>query len=88
MADSALKFAVPRAKPTDPVIEEAVAFLRKVESFGTVSFAARRLHLSRDAFLARLASIEAKVGARLMSADGPLLLTRRGRRLLGKSAEP
>ena len=63
-------------------MEDVVAFLRRVESFGTVSFAARRLHLSRAAFFDRLSLIEVKAGGRLVSAGDALVLTNRARRLL------
>lgn len=63
-------------------MEDVVAFLRRVEAFGTVSFAARRLHLSRAAFLDRLSSIEVKAGGKLVSAGDTLVLTNRARRLL------
>ena len=65
-------------------METVVAFLRRVESFGTVSFAARRLHLSRAAFLDRLSSIELKAGGKLVSPGEALVLTKRARRLLTK----
>ena len=63
-------------------MEDVVAFLRRVESFGTVSFAARRLHLSRAAFFDRLSLFEAKAGGKLVSAGDALILTNRARRLL------
>jgi molybdenum-dependent DNA-binding transcriptional regulator ModE len=63
-------------------MEEVVAFLRRVESFGTVSFAARRLHLSRAAFFDRLSSIELKAGGKLVAGGDALVLTNRARRLL------
>ena len=64
-------------------MEDVVAFLRRVASFGTVSFAARRLHLSRAAFFDRLTSIENKAGGKLVFAGDDLILTKRARRLLG-----
>ena len=64
-------------------MHDVVAFLRRVESFGTVSFAARRLHLSRAAFFDCLFSIEVKAGGKLVSAGDDLVLTKRARRLLG-----
>ena len=65
-------------------VEDVVRFLRRVESFGTVSFAARRLHLSRAAFLDRLSLIEVKAGGKLVSPGEALVLTTRARRLLTK----
>jgi len=66
-------------------IQDALVFIRRIEPLRTVSFAARRLHMSRAAFIERLHMHEAAAGGRLVREGDELTLTNRARRLLERA---
>jgi DNA-binding transcriptional LysR family regulator len=68
-------------------VEKVVAFLRHVEAFPWLSFAARRRHLSRARFLERLAAMEALVGAELVVVGDDLSLTPFAIQILGANSD-
>jgi DNA-binding transcriptional LysR family regulator len=69
-------------------MKRATEFLRAVQQFRTLSFAARRLHLSQAQFLARLLEVESEVGLRLVKVGKTLELTATARRLLSSRLDP
>jgi hypothetical protein len=59
----------------DRAVQKVVAFLRHIEAFPTLPFAARRRHLSQARFLEWLTAMEQMAGARLVVVGESLSLT-------------
>jgi DNA-binding transcriptional LysR family regulator len=66
-------------------MRDVIRFLRCVDESGSIALAARRLHMSQSAFLARLSMLEAATGGKLVRVGHILALTARSRRLLAQA---
>jgi DNA-binding transcriptional LysR family regulator len=69
-------------------MKKSLEFVHAVQEVRTLSFAARRLHMSQAQFLARLLEVDSEGGLRLVKVGKTLELTATARRLLPSRLEP